>query len=67
MAMNSGARESERTDIECLAIGETAEGFVEALIAQGVDYLFLNPGTERRGSGSGARAGRLVCQRWLRT
>ena len=27
-------------------IGETAEGFVEALVSQGVEYLFLNPGTD---------------------
>ena len=37
---------AERTDIECRAIGETAEGYVEALMAQGVDVLFLNPGTD---------------------
>ncbi len=27
-------------------IGETAEGFVEALVSQGVECLFLNPGTD---------------------
>lgn len=27
-------------------IGEVAEGYLEALISQGVDYLFLNPGTD---------------------
>jgi acetolactate synthase-1/2/3 large subunit len=46
MTINSGARDSERTDIERIVIGETAEGFVEALISQGVEYLFLNPGTD---------------------
>ncbi|HUG16880.1 MAG TPA: thiamine pyrophosphate-requiring protein [Thermomicrobiales bacterium] len=29
-----------------LAVGEAAEGFVEALVSQGVDCLFLNPGTD---------------------
>lgn len=32
--------------ITTLPIGETAEGFVEALVSQGVDCLFLNPGTD---------------------
>jgi acetolactate synthase-1/2/3 large subunit len=46
MTINTGARDSERTAVERITIGETAEGFVEALIAQGVEYLFLNPGTD---------------------
>ncbi len=29
-----------------IEVGETAEAFVEALVAQGVDCLFLNPGTD---------------------
>lgn len=29
-----------------LPIGEAAEGFVEALVSQGVECLFLNPGTD---------------------
>lgn len=32
--------------VEQRAVGETAEGYVEALIEQGVRYLFLNPGTD---------------------
>src|SRR5579884_3689544 len=32
--------------VERRAVGETAEGYVEALIEQGVRYLFLNPGTD---------------------
>jgi acetolactate synthase I/II/III large subunit len=35
-----------RTDQQHIPIGETAEGFVEALVAQGVECLFLNPGTD---------------------
>jgi acetolactate synthase I/II/III large subunit len=35
-----------RTGIEVRSIGETAEGFLEALASQGVDCLFLNPGTD---------------------
>ncbi len=37
---------SDRTDVRTIDIGETAEGYVEALISQGVEYLFLNPGTD---------------------
>lgn len=43
------ARRESRTmlpGVETLQIGETAEGYVEALASQGVDYLFLNPGTD---------------------
>ncbi len=29
-----------------IEVGETAEAFVEALVSQGVDCLFLNPGTD---------------------
>ena len=29
-----------------ITVGETAEAFVEALVAQGVECLFLNPGTD---------------------
>src|SRR5579883_57026 len=36
---STGAALAERT-------GETAEAFVEALVAHGVDCLFLNPGTD---------------------
>src|SRR5579884_3005413 len=31
---------------ELVEVGETAEGYVEALVSQGVDCLFLNPGTD---------------------
>jgi acetolactate synthase-1/2/3 large subunit len=41
-----GGHGSERTDIQRVVVGETAEGYVEALISQGVEYLFLNPGTD---------------------
>jgi len=37
---------SNKAGVERRAVGETAEGYVEALIAQGVDCLFLNPGTD---------------------
>jgi acetolactate synthase-1/2/3 large subunit len=36
----------DRSDLDIREIGETAEGFVEALVSQGVDCLFLNPGTD---------------------
>ena len=32
--------------VERVAVGEAAEGYLEALNAQGVDCLFLNPGTD---------------------
>src|SRR5690606_21755592 len=32
--------------VERVSVGEAAEGYVEALVAQGVEYLFLNPGTD---------------------
>src|SRR5918998_827921 len=32
--------------VEQIEVGETAEGFVEALVSQGVECLFLNPGTD---------------------
>ncbi|HEU5422139.1 MAG TPA: thiamine pyrophosphate-requiring protein, partial [Nitrolancea sp.] len=35
-----------RPGTELVAVGETAEGYVAALAAQGVDCLFLNPGTD---------------------
>jgi acetolactate synthase-1/2/3 large subunit len=35
-----------RTGQYQIPIGETAEGFVEALVAHGVECLFLNPGTD---------------------
>ena len=40
------AGRGELPGVETREIGETAEGYVEALAAQGVDYLFLNPGTD---------------------
>lgn len=36
----------ERRDVTTVAIGEAAEGFLVALASQGVEYLFLNPGTD---------------------
>ena len=39
-------RSGDRTDVEVRSIGETAEGFLEALASQRVDCLFLNPGTD---------------------
>jgi acetolactate synthase-1/2/3 large subunit len=42
-----GARLMTRSSfVEKIAVGEAAEGYLEALIAQGVDCLFLNPGTD---------------------
>ncbi len=32
--------------VTTIEVGETAEAFVEALVAQGVECLFLNPGTD---------------------
>ncbi|RIK46151.1 MAG: thiamine pyrophosphate-requiring protein [Chloroflexi bacterium] len=46
MATTQRPTASPRTDRERRSIGETAEGYVEALISQGVEYLFLNPGTD---------------------
>lgn len=46
MSQQRRATDSGRTDIQRVAVGETAEGYVEALISQGVEYLFLNPGTD---------------------
>ncbi len=46
MSQSRRATDSGRTDIQRIAVGETAEGYVEALISQGVEYLFLNPGTD---------------------
>ena len=46
MSHSIAGHDSERTDIRRIAVGETAEGYVEALISQGVEYLFLNPGTD---------------------
>lgn len=46
MSQSRRASESERTDVQRVSAGETAEGYVEALISQGVEYLFLNPGTD---------------------
>jgi acetolactate synthase I/II/III large subunit len=37
---------SRLTSLEQRAVGEAAEGYVEALISQGVACLFLNPGTD---------------------
>jgi acetolactate synthase-1/2/3 large subunit len=39
-------RHQPPSTIEHIEIGETAEGFVEALVSQGVECLFLNPGTD---------------------
>ena len=33
-------------EVERRAVAEAAEGYVEALVAQGVECLFLNPGTD---------------------
>jgi acetolactate synthase-1/2/3 large subunit len=46
--MSSAMRRAraERSDVERREVGETAEGFVAALAAQGVECLFLNPGTD---------------------
>ncbi len=46
MPQSRRASDSDRTDIQRVTVGETAEGYVEALISQGVEYLFLNPGTD---------------------
>lgn len=46
MSQSRSASDTERTDIQRVSAGETAEGYVEALISQGVEYLFLNPGTD---------------------
>ena len=46
MPQSRDASDSARTDIRRIDVGETAEGYVEALISQGVEYLFLNPGTD---------------------
>lgn len=46
MSHSRSASESDRTDVQRVSVGETAEGYVEALISQGVEYLFLNPGTD---------------------
>ena len=51
-----------------IEVGETAEAFVEALVTQGVDCLFLNPGTDtfpvqeaiRKLEEQGRRAPRVV-------
>lgn len=35
-----------RDDLAYRSIVETAEGYIEALVSQGVEFLFLNPGTD---------------------
>lgn len=37
---------STHASIQRVTVGETAEGFLEALVAQGVEQIFLNPGTD---------------------
>lgn len=46
MATTQRAARSDRGGTERRAIGETAEGYIEALVSQGVEFLFLNPGTD---------------------
>ena len=42
----AAVRSRGRSDVEVRPVGEAAEGFLEALASQGVDCLFLNPGTD---------------------
>ncbi len=46
MSRPTDESDSRRPGVRTISIGETAEGYVEALISQGVEYLFLNPGTD---------------------
>jgi acetolactate synthase-1/2/3 large subunit len=46
MAATKSTTIEERTDSSARPVAETAEGYVEALVSQGVEYLFLNPGTD---------------------
>lgn len=42
----TSTREQITPPVTTIEVGETAEAFVEALVAQGVECLFLNPGTD---------------------
>src|SRR5579859_814756 len=46
MATTKGESSTGFGPLERRGIGEAAEGYVEALVSQGVDCLFLNPGTD---------------------